>query len=388
MTQVGPLAGADDFPGRRRSTYLNTASVGLIPSDAVDAQVAWQRQMAETGTIDFDEEAERSIFEPLRKEAATLFGADVDGVAVGSNATELLSSFAWAVSPPAGSNVVGAGVSFPSTMYPWRRIAAATGAELRLVEAGTNDRIDPDALIQRIDASTAVVCVSHVEYRSGQLLDLARLADAAHRHGALLVVDATQSAGMIPIDVVECGVDALVTSGYKWLCGPFGVALLVLNRDLRGRLDPGTIGFRSHVDMWDLDTRRLELPDAARRFECSTMAYGCAISLARSIALLNRVGVDRIFAHDMALTARIVEGLRRRGAEVTWPEDESERTPIVSTRFPDRDSATLARHLNGNRVVVSPRGEFVRFSPHLYNDDGDVERALKLVDAFLNARRS
>lgn len=367
------------FPGSRASIYLNAASVALMPRPAEEAILAWQRDLARHGTLHFDEEAEKTVFDELRRLAARLLGAREDHVAVAPSATELLSSLAWAIMPAAGTNIVSTGGVFPTTVYPWARVARHTGAELRLV-SGEGGIVRQDDLIAALDEKTAVVCISHVEYGTGQLFDLNLLAEAAHANSALLIVDATQSAGAIPIDLAATGIDALVTSGYKWLCGPFGVALLALTPELCERLDPGVIGFRSHRDMWDLRADRLDLPSGARRFEASTLGYGCAIGLARSIEVLLEIGTEAILAHDLALADLLIEGLTQRGAEIVTPTAGGARTPIVSARFSGRDSKLLAMELKHRGVIVSPRGDLIRFSPHLYNRVDDIEQALEEMD--------
>jgi cysteine desulfurase / selenocysteine lyase len=279
LSDLTPIVAPDDFPASRKSVYLNTASVCLMYSGAERAVVEWMHDLAENGTIHFDEAAEERAFATLHASAARLFSCRPEEIAVGSSATELLASLAWAVAPTAGSNIVSTGLEFPSTIYPWARVARHTGAEVRLADM-KGDYHRADDLIGLIDPGTAVVCVSDVIYSTGQRLDVAGLAEAAHRNGALLIIDATQSAGGIPIDVGALGVDALITASYKWLCGPFGVAVMYLAPHLHERLEPGLVGFRSHEQMWDLRADRLKLP---HRFEFRTMAYGCAPGLASSI---------------------------------------------------------------------------------------------------------
>jgi selenocysteine lyase/cysteine desulfurase len=256
------------------------------------------------------------------------------------------------------------------------------GFEVRLAE-GTNGYVSPDDLIRLIDGDTAVVCISDVEYSTGQRYDVTKLAEAAHRHGALLVVDASQSAGGLPIDAPSLGVDALVAASYKWLCGPFGVAVMYLAPHLQGRLDPGLVGFRSHRNMWDLKADRLVFPETAKRFEFSTMAYGCAVGLTTSIVYLLQIGVDRIFDRNRRLADQLIEGLRERNADVISPQNEEERTSIVTARFPGADPRELAEHLSSRQVIVSARRDAVRFSPHLYNEPDDITQALEEIDRFL-----
>ncbi len=379
-----PIVDAGDFPASRRSAYLNTASVSLMYKGAQTSVVEWLQDLADYGTIHFDEAAEENVFARLHAAAAGLFGCRPDDIAVGSSATELLASLAWAIAPGAGSNLVSTEIAFPSTVYPWARVARHMGFEMKLAR-GRHDLVGLDDLIRLIDADTAVVCVSDVEYSTGQRYDLARLAEVAHSYDALLIVDATQSAGAIPIDVGACGVDALVAASYKWLCGPFGVAVMYLAPHLQPTLDPGLVGFRSHREMWDLRAGRLDLPDNAHRFEFSTMAYGCALGLARSIEYLVDLGVERIFARNKRLADLLIEGLRQRNAEIVSPQHEGERTSIVAARFTGTKAASLAEHLNAASVIVSARRDMVRFSPHLYNGADDIAQALEEIDQFLGS---
>ena len=238
------LVGPDVFPAADRHAYLNAASVSLMPKMAADAILDWQTDLATEGTVHFDEEAEEKVFDTLRQAAARLLGAQPDEIACASNASESLCSLAWALSPGSGWNVVSARVEHPTVVYPWLRVARLTGCDVRLA-ADRDSLVDPSELMDLIDDRTSAVCISHVQYSTGQRLDLSTLSQVAHGHGALLVVDASQSAGAVPINVVDDDIDVLVTTGYKWLCGPFGSGVLYLRRDLHEELEPGLVGWRS-----------------------------------------------------------------------------------------------------------------------------------------------
>ena len=376
------IAKPNDFPGCRGTSYLDTANICLMYEGAQKSTSEWFREVAWKGAQTLDEAAEESVFDSLHVAAARLFNAQPDDIAVGSSATELLASLAWALAPGPETNIVGADVTFPSTIYPWGRVARSTGSQVRLARA-TDGYVRLDDLIGLIDRNTAAVCISEVEYSTGQRYDVAALTEAAHKHGALLIVDASQSAGAVPIDVTTSGVDALVTASYKWLCGPFGVGVMYLAPDLQDKLDPGLVGFRSHRNIWDLDARRLVLSDTARRFEFSTMAYGCAVGLTTSIVYLLRIGMVRIFEHNLLLANQLIDGLLKRNAEILAPQNPSERTSIVAARIPGADSRTIADHLKSQQIVVSARRDAVRFSPHLYNGPDDIARALDEIDRLL-----
>lgn len=270
-----PLAAAGDFVGASDRAYLDTANISLTYSGAVDAVADWYRATGRGGSLYFDAEAERTAFVPLRRAAARLLGVSPEDIAAGSSSTELLSSLAWALAPAGDRNVISTQVSFPSTVYPWRRVADQTGCEIRLAP-DHDGLIDEEEIIRLIDERTAVVCLSHAEYATGQLYDLVPVAAAAHAHGALLVVDAMQTAGAVPIDAPALGIDALVCGAYKWLCGPFGAAFLYLTPELQSS-NPGLVGFRSHhpitLPQW------LCLPDRAESSRAPERDRGIQVGL-------------------------------------------------------------------------------------------------------------
>jgi selenocysteine lyase/cysteine desulfurase len=376
------LVGADVFPATQHYTYLNAASVAPMSKMAAKATLDWQEDLALRGTVHFDEEAETRVFDSLREVGARLLGAQPDEIAGASNASESLCSMAWALSPGPGQNVVSSRIEFPSVVYPWLRVARTTGCEVRLSK-DENHVIDPDELLGLIDDQTSAVCVSHVQYSTGQRLDLKVLADAAHRHGALLIVDATQSAGAVPIDVVADDVDLLVTSGYKWLCGPFGAAMLFVRRALHDTLEPGLVGWRSTSTVFDFQADALDWAPSASRFEFGTLAYGCTIGMMTATEHLLEVGIEEIHHYDLALAARLVDGLANAGAQFVTPAPDHLQSSIVTARFPGQDQARVARRLNEEGVVVSPRIGAVRFAPHLYNTAEDIDRALGLLRGIL-----
>ena len=371
------LASPEIYPPAQRMAYLDAASVGLMHAGAARSINAWQQALAQEGTIAFDEEAEVRILDGLSSASAKLFNAGPADIAIASGETPLMASLAWAVSPPSGSNIVTSEAAHPSTIYPWMRVAEATKAELRWAR-GEDWYVAPETIEALIDERTAVVCLSHVEYGTGQLHDLARFAERAHAHGALLIVDATQSAGQVPIDVEATGVDAVVSSTYKWVCGPFGAGVMYLAPRLQ-ETSPGIVGWRSHEDMWDFQADRLVYPRSAKRFEYGTMAYGTALGAAEAIDYLLGLGIEAVAAHNRAIAEELRLGLMDLGADILSPREPLERSAILAARFPGRDSRTLTAALEAQGVVASLRRDFIRFAPHLYNDSEDVEKTISAL---------
>ena len=374
-----PIVSEKDFPTANKFVYLNAANVALMYSGAEQIITEWIADVAQNGSNNFDDHAEENVFKDLHRAAGHLINATADDIAAGSSATELLCSLAWAVSPEKNQNVVSTEIVFPSTVYPWQRVANSTGCEIRLAKE-KNNFMHTDDIIALIDQKTAVVCISHVEYGNGQTFDLQLLAEAAQEHDALLVVDATQSAGAIPIDVQICPVDALISGAYKWLCGPFGTAFMYLAPQLAETLEPGLVGFRSHKNMWELDASRINYPQTAKKFEFSTMAFGCAVGLTRAIDFLNGVGVENIFQYNRQLADILIAGLRSRDAVIISPLNDENRSSIVTAYFENIDSKGIITDLKAAQVFVSSRAGAIRFSPHLYNTAEDIDSALFEID--------
>ena len=367
-------------------TNLSYANVATTSPTAHRASSDWAESLARGGAAEFDGEAEKNGMMPLRLAASRLLSCDIADVCVGSSATELLCSIAWAMSPREGTNVVSTRSSFPSTVYPWSRVADQNGAEIRLAEHDENLYTDPSDLLSLIDEDTSVVTVSHVEFSNGQRYDLREISDAAHSVGAMLVVDATQSMGMVPIDAYETNADAIVSSGYKWLRGTYGAAVGFISPSVVKTLNPGLMGFRSNSDIWDLRADRLELPEDASRFEFTTIHFGAALGLAAAIDELLEMGMDEVWRHDLELADHLIRGAGELGIEVVSPTSESERSAIVSLRMPSGlSSVEVSNRLQSEySILTTSRSGMLRVSPHIDNDISQIDSLASALSEILS----
>jgi selenocysteine lyase/cysteine desulfurase len=371
----------EDFPVLDRLTYLNTASAGLVPASVVTPAHEFELELAQAGTTGMDEDTEIGILDDARHGAAALLGASPDTIAIATSFTEALNQVAWWLRPGRGQNVVSSEVDFPSVTYPWHRIAEDTGCQVRLVGVLDDpDSFDVNKIADSVDSATAAICISHVQYLTGHLLDLGELAALAHDIGAVLIVDATQSAGQVPIDVTASGVDVLISGSYKWLCSStFGAAVCYLSPALLSEFRPPLVGWRSTEHPYSLDARWLPLAATARRMEYSTMSYAAAIALGRAIGYISGLSLAEVAAHNRELA----DGLAQRGARLLTPRDPARRAGTVTARFPGHDGEAIAAALTERGVIVSPRVGSTRFSMHFYNSSDDVVHALATLDEVL-----
>ena len=385
-TTAASLAPRAHFPVLDDFVYMNNASIGLAPEPVRQKAKELDEQIGGRGTIGFDDEVEKLALDEPRKSVARLLGVAERDVAVTTNATEALNQIAWWLRPGEGENVVSFDIEFPSVTYPWLRVAQDTGAEVRLAAAIEDPtQIALDLLVERVDERTRVICVSHVQYATGHRLDPRALADLAHAHDALLVLDVSQSAGVVPIELAAWDVDVLVSTGYKWLCGPPGAGICYVRPELQERFEPPFVGWRSTVDPPAFDATTIPLAAGLRRMEYSTPAYAAVAGLGAACEYLLKLGIEEVLEHDQHLAALLMDGLEERGATVLTPREDERRAGIVIARFPNRSGNEIFARLDKAGVIVSPRLGAVRFSHHVYNDESDVARALEAIDEILAA---
>ncbi len=376
---IGPLSNMQKW------TNLSYANVATTSPKAHEIALEWSESLARGGAAEFDADAEKNGMIPLRTATAKLLECPISDVCVSSSATEILCSLAWAIAPKKGANIVSTRASFPSTVYPWKRVAEEFGAELRLAEHDENYYTKTDDILHLIDKDTAVVTLSHVEYACGQRYNLESFAKAAHDVGALFIVDATQSMGMVPINAQNTGADAIVASGYKWLRGTYGAAVGYIAPSIQS-LSPGIIGFRSHKDIWNMKAERLELPEDASRFEFTTIHFGAALGLAASIDEITNLGIQKVWERDLELTDILIEGVLEKGLEIASPTNYKERSSIVSIKMPTGfDTGEVVRKLQDDYgILVTNRSGFLRISPHIDNNSKEIDFFLTSLFEILN----
>jgi selenocysteine lyase/cysteine desulfurase len=212
----------------------------------------------------------------------------------------------------------------------------------------------------------------------GAVADVAALAEVAHAHGALFVVDAIQGLGAFPLDVHATNVDALYAGGAKWLMALQGVSFLWLRGSLLDRVALRMPGWRSVADMWNfLDYAQDPAPDASR-YEGGTPNFLGALSLATSIDVLTTAGIERIAAHVLALTDRLTDGLQSRGYAIVGDRSRDEvKSGIVTFRRDGTDMVELGRSLQKDHgIVTTYRPNGIRIAPHGHNTPNDIDAIL------------
>jgi cysteine desulfurase / selenocysteine lyase len=365
------------FPITERYAYLNHAAVSAPPLPVVEAVHSQLRDVQQNGVLNYKNWI--ATKDRARRGIAEMLNARPEQVVFMRNTSDGLSTIANGISWQHGDNIVTFRQEFPSNIYPWLNIRDQYGVEIRMCEE-RGGRIDLSELIELIDSRTRVVALSSVQYGSGFQLDLERVGRAAREHDALFVVDAIQSLGVIPIDVEAQFVDVAAGACHKWLLTPEGIGFLYISDRARARIHPTLVGWVSVQNPEDYNNFDQEWKEGALPWETGTGPTSLFYGLEAGLKILQGVGVERIKAYLFELTDSLCEELTARGYEVVSSRQLWEKSQIVCIKpKPEWTPMSVYVHLKRQNVVVAPRGERIRISPHFYNDQSDIDSLLSAL---------
>lgn len=358
------------FPVTRHRTYLMNAGQSPLNNRSRAAIDAYM----DAAAIDLD--ARPAVREPIRALLAGLLGGAPNDYAMttstGAGISMVATGFAWRD----GDNVVlPAGEHWNST-FPWFNLQGR-GVETRTVQPDADNRVHVADLAKRVDGRTRIISVTAARFDTGFRADLRALADLAHAHGALLVVDGTQCVGASQINVIDDGIDVLACAGFKWLMGLAGTGFLYTNERARKLIAPVAPGMFAAEHSFT----RLTFHDDARRYETGTIAYTLLHGWAAGLRLLTELGIPAIAARNLHLTDRLVAGLRSTGHHLLTPvATPQERSAIITftAGSTEMDQALFDRLAKAG-VQVTPRSGSLRVSPNFFNTEAEIDRFLDLL---------
>jgi kynureninase len=363
------------FPIFEHTTYVNSCSQGAL---SLDVRVAYQEYLEgwDEHGAEWEHWVERA--EAARGAFARLVAAEPDEVAVTTSVSQGVSGVVSALPLEQGERrrIVITELEFP-TVGQIAHAQELRGAEVVHVRPEADGTIPPERFAEAIDGRTALVCCTVVSYRTGTRLDVAEVARIAHERGALVLADAYQAAGSVPLDVRELGVDFLTAGTVKYLLASAGLGFLWCRPELASTLLPTQTGWFADEDIFRMDISDYSPHATARRFDAGTPPVPSIYAGLAGMAIVEQVGVPAIEAHVRALNARLLEGLDELGAHVATPRPEEQRGALVCVASTDAEA--LVRELARDRIVTSSRDGNVRISPHLYNVEEDVDRVLEAL---------
>lgn len=358
------------FPIFERLVYINSCSQGAL-SDAVrEAYDDYLRDWDDKGAP-WEYWVERG--EASRASFARLIGAEADEVAVTTSLSAGVSALASGLRYARRSTIVTTDLEFPTIGQIWHA-QEARGARVVHVAAGESGLVSLERFERAIDDDTLLVSLTHVCFRTGALLDVEPVVRLAHERGALVLLDAYQSVGSLPLDVRDLGVDFLAAGALKYLLGSAGLGFLYARRDVVERVWPTTTGWFADEDVFAMDIRDYSPASDARRFQSGTPPIPSIYAGIAGIQLMEEIGIADTRAHVNDLNHRLIEGIDELRARLVTPRKPRRRGALLCVASTDVDA--LVASLRREGIVTSSRDGNLRISAHAYNSVEDVDAVL------------
>ena len=306
--------------------------------------------------------------EAARGAFARLVNAEPDEIAVTTSLSAGVSALASGLRYAKRSKIVTTDLEFPTVGQIWH---AQESRGARVVH------VQLDGFERAIDDDTAVVSITHVSYRTGEMIDVERVVELAHERGALVLLDAYQSAGSVPLDVKELGVDLLSAGTVKYLLGSAGLAFFYCRRELFERVWPTATGWFADQNIFQMDAWDYSPSPTARRFQSGTPPIPSIYAGIAGIELIEEIGIEETREHVLHLNAHLVAGIDELGGTVVTPRERERHGALICVRSNDVEELVAALGRWG--IVTSERDGNLRVSAHAYNSLEDVDLVLEAL---------
>ncbi|WP_067533908.1 aminotransferase class V-fold PLP-dependent enzyme [Nocardia crassostreae] len=377
-----------DTPGCENQVFLDSAGSSLPPRIVVDTAIAHLRREAEIGGYRAANERLADL-DAVKTAIGELVNTEASNIALSDSASRSWSDFFYSVPLGPGDRILISGADYASNAIAALQRARQTGATVEAIPSDGSGQLDLDALKAMVDERVKIVSLLHVPTNGGLVNPVAEAARIARRAGALTLLDACQSAGQLPIDVIELGVDALSATGRKWLRGPRGTGFLYLRPELAATLEPGRLDL--HSAEWTAPSEYTLAPDASR-FEFWECDIAGRLGLGAAVRYLLDLGPAQVYA-AIAERAEYLRKALQEIPRVTVRDRGTQHAGIVSFTVDGRSGIEVRDRLAAQAitVTVSHRSStlldmsardldsVVRASPHCFVDFDDLDRFISAV---------
>ncbi len=373
------------IPASANQIYLNTGWQGPSPLAVIRAvQDAFEAE-ASGPTSPPVHERRLAIFRQSREALASLIGAGRDEVSIQQNTTEGVNAVLLGLGLRPGDEIITCSGEHSSVIVPAYYARERLGADLKIVRVSGTD--SPAEILARFEETASpalrLIMLSHVSYSTGQLFPIRELAELAHSRGALLLLDAAQSVGQMPLNVWDLECDFCAFPGHKWLLGPATTGALYVRRGLIAWLEPHKVSHHASA-FYNFKDRFEPKGDTIDKFELTTVSVPLLAGLNAAIEFTAAVGLEWIMERAVTLARYATERLLGiPGVQVTSPPDPSGvATGIISFALPNVPPATLTAHLWESARIVArtvPDAACTRLCFHVFNTEGEVDAAVEVV---------
>jgi kynureninase len=365
------------FPILQSSTYLVSHSMGAAPLGARSALDDYWNEWAADGTEAWERWLPRIA--EIADGVGAIVGAPAGSVFLGPNVSVLQAAIASCIDFRSERNeIVYESLQFPSLTYVWREWERY-GAAVRIAESDDGRTVPTERIIAAITEKTAIAVISHAYYVSGAVADVGAIQAHCRSVGALLCVDAYQTTGIYPYDVVSLDLDLATGGSHKWLCGGPGCGWIYVKPSLLDSFQPAITGWMAHARPFAFEAAPVVHAPSMYRFGHGTPTIPGYVVAAPGHAMISALGVRRIREHNVRLTDKIAGMALERGLRVNTPLEAQRRTGWIGIDFDESERAS--RLLIEARVFVDYRpGCGIRIGPHFYTVEEEIDAFFRVLD--------
>jgi cysteine desulfurase/selenocysteine lyase len=367
-----------EFPVARDKIFLAHAGVCPLPRRVAEAI----SECASRGTLGDQEAFVLYRLDEARTLGARLLNCQPEEVALVGPTSLALSFVAAGLGFRKGDNILIYHDDYPSNVYPWMALAER-GIEVRLLNTRGLGVIRPQDVMGQVDENTRLVALASCHFISGYRIDLQAIGKFLRERGILFCLDAIQTLGAFPTTVEH--VDFLAADAHKWLLGPCGAGLLYVRRELQEKLNPPIYGWHNVRCPNFVAQEQIIFRNGALKYEAGTHNLLGLVGLIAAMELVLEIGVESITAELLRKCAWLVPALQAKGFTVLNADAKTENAgSIISFYQAGRELTALHKKLTDAGVVASLRADrkgqnYIRLSPHFYNTDAELQRALELL---------
>jgi kynureninase len=373
-----------EFPILEKTVYLISHSLGAMPRATYDRLHEYADIWATRGVRAWAE-GWWDMPVTVGDEVARIIGADPGTVVMHQNVSICQSLVLSCFKPtPKRNKIVYSELNFPSVMYVYEAHARNGNLRIETVKSDDGITVPLERMLAAIDEETLLVPFSHVLFKSAFLQDARAITERAHEVGAMVVLDAYQSAGTVPFSVKDLNVDFATGGSVKWLCGGSGAGYLYIRPDLQDKLEPKTTGWMAHEAPFDFDPELRYAPSVAR-FLHGSPAIPALYAAQSGYQIINEIGVEAIREKSVRQTSRLIELAEEAGFRITSPKDPAHRGGTISVWH--EQAAAITKELIRREFIVDYRpGAGVRISPHFYSTDEELELVVREMKVIRDTR--
>ena len=362
----------EEFPVCKKYVYLNPAGGSPVSQSAADAGKQFYDEMLEFGDIYWETWLDRA--EGVRSDLANFIGASREEIGFTTNTSHgmnLVAQFLKDKGP-----ILTMRDEFPSTTFPWLNQKTA----IKFVEA-TNNGYSIEAIQKELTPDIKILVTSYVQYCTGFRQDLEKLGAFCKENNLVFVVNATQALGIFPVDVEKCNIDFLMFTGLKWATAGYGIGGLYVNKKWLNKDNFPFAGWRSAVDPGKMDNTDLDLKNEASVIESGCPHFPNIFALGGALKMFNKIGAEKVANRVLFLNALLEKKLRGLGINVINQKEDKHRSGILVAKI--ANPKNVVEELFKKNIIVSARGEGVRISTSIFNNEEDIEKLIQQLKVIL-----